>query len=688
MKTIETKEPSADGIRAHKLMCAVMKNDLEAFKNLFTHGTQVILIPSPESLKILNEREHTNIPEDRCALTLAIQIGRLEVVDYVMQNIQINTKFQEYIFRYAIQHHQLGVVKLLLEKYGIRYKSAIAEAVTYDCGHHYEDKDITLYLLEHNDDGFFDLYCDKEYNSYKREYVYIPPTSILRMAVCNASCRYPGQGWHVVVDAIATRYPQLLHETQGGAWQHSGQPLPQICLYHFDISTLKVLKKHLGYIDVNQKLPGYYRDVSTPLYEAAYDAKAGKDGIGYNHEHVKFLAAYGADVGARDEDAVDLPKWDRLQFIKAGNISQFLQFLKEEDMKAYGVYVKVRDGGAWGPLTVREWMLQDVKDGRMEWYKLDAYDRGVREGKEIWEWNQWVMREVVKWCGCVMRGGGGDGVGTLPSMGSVVGIGKRAVEAVVKFAPAQFEEKLEMGTVQLLRAQAMLEMGHGVAFGDMHHGGYVKYVGGTTVTCDYHIDVRILDYVKNANVAKIVHVGGDSYVDRGIIAANIPGVELRAHDKQGQCLHVWGGDAYNQKLQAQQQWYLATGEFLPTLAGVIHEDTQHAQPQLQHVTERNTTDAHTDIIEMLMQQGLEHTLHPVVVDGARHNDEHDGVAQLQHTAQHAQIQHFQQDIVMHQPQDVHIIQPYIVYNVYDMHPTQLNIVEQHATGFLNSFVLL
>ena len=697
MKTIETKEPSADGIRAHKLMCAVMKNDLEAFKNLFTHGTQVILIPSPESLKILNEREHTNIPEDRCALTLAIQIGRLEVVDYVMQNIQINTKFQEYIFRYAIQHHQLGVVKLLLEKYGIRYKSAIAEAVTYDCGHHYEDKDITLYLLEHNDDGFFDLYCDKEYNSYKREYVYIPPTSILRMAVCNASCRYPGQGWHVVVDAIATRYLQLLHETHG--YLHDGYTPVMMCLSCLDAPTLRVLKKHLGYIDVNQILLGEQETVLRNLirHSGSFGCNSVEEARKL-HDGVKFLVAYGADVGPEKITSIgytallqitpSLEIWDRWERVR----QQKEELAQYANSRALGAEL------------------------------LSAYDKAVEEGKEIWEWNQGVMREVVKWSGCVMRG-------------DMIGLGKRAGEALVKFAPAQFEEKLEVGMMRLLRAQTMLETGHGVAFGDMHHGGYVKYVGTTskgvtlhgwnaTVTCDYHIDVRMhaigtrlqmdvrmktwedakIQHNMGHNVSevgkgqhsvsmmRVVWIGGDSHVDCGVtvmtdmrklalytstllctnmeegetynrelypqtnctvqyapehaqknetmhmlgkgnnihsvvsMVMDISEVELRAHDKQGQYLHVWGGcDVRNQKLQAQQQWYLATGEFLPTLAGVIqlHDDTMQSSAaceesttirnqstHFQHQQPNNTPldHHHYDLTYIIMSSQLGHWL--------------------------------------------------------------------------------
>ena len=425
---------------------------------------------------------------------------------------------------------------------------------------------------------------------------------------------------------------------------------------------------------------------------------------------VKFFVAYGANTKVLDRD---------------------------RSLTARGMLEKMQKWGGW---TEEEWEGDwiNCQDAWMNWGReiLPIFDEAVEEGREIWEWNQGVMMEVVKWSGCVVMGyGGGDGVGTLPSMGSVVGIGKRAVEALVQFAPAQFEEKLEIGTVRVLQAQAMLEMGHGIVFGDVHHGGYVKYVGTTskgvtlhgwnaTVTCDYHIDVRMhaigtrlqmdvrmktwedakIQHNMGHNVSevgkgqhsvsmmRVVWIGGDSHVDCGVtvmtdmrklalytstllctnmeegetynrelypqtnctvqyapehaqknetmhmlgkgnnihsvvsMVMDISEVELRAHDKQGQYLHVWGGcDVRNQKLQAQQQWYLATGEFLPTLAGVIqlHDDTMQSSAaceesttirnqstHFQHQQPNNTPldHHHYDLTYIIMSSQLGHWL--------------------------------------------------------------------------------
>ena len=283
---------------------------------------------------------------------------------------------------------------------------------------------------------------------------------------------------------------------------------------------MRILKSHLSYIDVNHLFHQSTDSMSVLQHMVSHYAMSeGNESKLY--EGVRCVVAYGFDV--------DL----RTKFSWKGS----------ED------YVTARD------------TLKLV--GGTQY--LPIFDEAVKEGLEIWEWNQAVMREVVKWCGCTVRCSGAGNVKWTNSTGmsSIVGIGKRAVEAVVKFAPAQFDEKLEMGTVQLLRAQMMLEMGHGVTFGDMHHGGYVKYAGGTTVTCDYHIDVRmkVLEHVNGAGmlhsisvakmadvtkaqcsmehvqVVKVVHVGGDSYVDK-----------MTAGNEMVQYIYVWGGDTYNQKL--------------------------------------------------------------------------------------------------------------------------------------------
>ena len=513
MKNIKQSWPKAEERFAYRLMKASVDGDVEKFKSLMSRGAQVMLVPSPEHLKMLNDEAQLVLPEKNDAFTLAVQHGRREIVDHIMQNVQMDDGLKEAVFRYSMQQHQLGIVKLLLEKYGIRYKDAIVEAVTHDYKCHYEDKDIALYLIEHDEGGFFNLYCNKERHWIGDEYDNIPSTSILKMALGEALYYHHGQGWHVVVDAIAKRHLELLYDAHG---ELEGYTPLMLCLDHLDLPTLRVLRTHLRYVDVNQimLLHTWCKDTSmcTPLYKAAHHTRyKDEEEIKHIYEDIRFLITYGANI------------------------------------KALG-YLP-------GSLTVREGIQLFIDDGRMKREGLEAYDRGEKEGLEIWRWNQSVMREVVKWSGCVMRG-------------DLMGLGKHAVEVVVKFAPAQFEEKLELSTVRMLRAQMMLEMGHGVTFGDVHHGGYVKYAGtigegvtlhrwNATVTCDYHIDVKM------KGVARIVQVSGDSYVDKAIEAKGVVSY-----------VHVWGGDAYDQKLYAQQQWYVETGETLPTLAGTMHGNTQ------------------------------------------------------------------------------------------------------------------
>ena len=348
-----------------------------------------------------------------------------------------------------------------------------------------------------------------------------------------------------LTELVIKQYPQ-----RSAREMVEGSLLETVFAY-LDLGVIHILRHYFYYIDVNKQLPYTWRS-STTLHvaiEKTTGANVCKDEL---CQYVRLLIAYGADVDMKDKNS---------------------------------------------SLTARATLQELVKEGVAQYAILEAYDRAEKEGLEIWRWNQGVMKEVVKWSGCVMRG-------------DLMGLGKHAVEVVVKFAPAQFEEKLELSTVRMLRAQMMLEMGHGVTFGDVHHGGYVKYAGtigegvtlhrwNATVTCDYHIDVKM------KGVARIVQVSGDSYVDKAIEAKGVVSY-----------VHVWGGDAYDQKLYAQQQWYVETGETLPTLA-----ETQ-VGAQMEGIVTHSTSQRQHDVMHHMHDHAFRHISQVVVLPHPQQQHNH------------------------------------------------------------------
>ena len=473
--------------------------------------------------------------------SIVVDMEGMEVMEHVVKYVcpKLEQK-QRADFLSMMLTHAVGANKLAMVKALVKSGATIQD---YAIGLSNVQPEIALYLVEHEESGILGP-CGWY------------DTGILEYAVMH--------GYVPLVNFILEKRPD--YAVKGAV---EGELLGLPGLGNLDI--VRALKRHLPYFDVNHLFHQSIYSMSMLQHMVRhYTISEVNDCKLY--EGVKCLVAFGFDIDLK----TNLP-WN----------------------------------GSENYVTARE-SLRVMENTRC----LPIYDVAIAEGREVWEWNQGVMREMVRWSGCVVMGYGGGSGGDVAGdmkrtnstgMGSIVGLGKRAVEAVVKFAPAQFEEKLEMGTVRVLRAQAMLEMGHGVTFGDMHHGGYVKYVGtigegvtlhrwNATVTCDWHVEVRIKMLGHANGVTRAVHVGGDSYVDHGV-------------SEIVQYMRVWRGDAYDQKLHAQQQWYAETGEVLPTLAVMTqsHHDmiTALDNPcQLQH-----SAHAHDEAAQQYIPQVVPQLMH-------------------------------------------------------------------------------
>ena len=652
----------------------------------------------------------------------AIKNERTDILDDLLAVGELPSRFWYSVLYEVMKIDNVDLMRVLM-KYGIKKRDNLCFAVA--CGL----RKISMYLINHNDDGFFALYdwwnfSILYYMSLHREFSASDFEFVIK--------KYPEMLWQ---ESGLQQEPELTNVINSVNLDILDQRLKFSRASVFtgaawgaNSGAMKVLRRY-QYIDVNYVWPQLYipddscmedklRLILSGRIIRVYDMSYRQ--IDTLHAYVKLLVAYGANIYEKKYTNVDNTKG-----------------------------------------TVREILVHHNVD------LIPVYDLAVEEGREIWEWNQWVMREVVKWSGCVVMGyggsSGGDGVGTSRGMCSVVGIGKRAVEALVQFAPAQFDEKLELGTVRVLRAQAMLETGHGVVFGDVHNGGYVKYAGGTTVTCDYHIDVRMhaigtrlqmdvrmktwedakIQHNMGHNVSevgkgqhsvsmmRVVWIGGDSYMDHGIAnlsrtalymralqeiwtcgeehlqqnengmkqcmyvlkGAKMPDVHLLQSDGCGVKLHVWGGDAYDQKLHAQQQWYTETGHVLQTLAGVLHEeDMPHASQQLQHMAEGYAHNEHNLWYNITEHTGTADRLNTMQQAPELMQEERlPAVEDTQHHAPTVQSQHAQRitpystHIPLHCPYITHDMQQHIVYETHGMQPY---IAEHHIVDFLHSFSLL
>ena len=454
-------------------------------------------------------------------ITVAAREGHANIVKYALENSK-NSEYSENCledtFECAIIGGNLEIVKMLLDR-GITSEHGIYEAIDR------QEEEMVVYLVEHNS-GVFNLYNKRKGSD----------PSILELA---AHKELP-----LAVDCIIKKHPEML----------DSRLVQNLAPDWLGTDVIKLLKKYLGYFDVSHTPAQHYNRYETEsmlhmLVLDYGDKDSGKDFCGLYTE-VKFLVAYGASVDEYERIWSDLLEPVPLRDTYHG-IMDYAELVElHQNRKIYA----------------------------------EIFDEAVREGLGIWKHNQQVLREVMKWCGCVVMGYGGGSGGDVAGdvkrtnstgIGGIVGIGKRAVDTLVQFAPAQFDEKLEVGTVRLLRAQVMLELGHGIVFGDVHHGGYVKYKD-VTVSCDYHVEVRmkVLEHVK------IVQVGGDSYVDEPLVGwqrltRQHVTQPLIQHTTQGDVAHVWDNDVYDQKLYAQQQWYAETGEILPTFATTVRIVTGH-----------------------------------------------------------------------------------------------------------------
>ena len=505
------------------------------------------------NVMLFSAAEEGNLEEIKCLVSKGVKVsitdyldcgiitkaalkGHLNVVRYALENSK-NSDYSddclEKTFERAIIGGNLEIVKMLLD-HSIKSENGIREAM-----YHFNEE-IAQYLIEHNN-GSFGLYAN-----YGRQ-------SILEIA---ALSKMPS-----LVDLIIIKYPEMVTNCS---------ELEQVVLTqrHLSIDVIRVLRQHLFYFDVNNVPTSdfhyeYYKTKSV-LHALVFSYKS--QDFCRLYREVKFFVAYGALLA------------------ECGRI-------REELLEEAPIKIEHRMNGC----TMKYGEFVELYNSRQA--HVEVFDRAEKEGLEIWRWNQGVMKEVVKWSGCVMRG-------------DLMGLGKHAVEVVVKFAPAQFEEKLELSTVRMLRAQMMLEMGHGVTFGDVHHGGYVKYAGtigegvtlhrwNATVTCDYHIDVKM------KGVARIVQVSGDSYVDKAIEAKGVVSY-----------VHVWGGDAYDQKLYAQQQWYVETGETLPTLA-----ETQ-VGAQMEGIVTHSTSQRQHDVMHHMHDHAFRHISQVVVLPHPQQQHNH------------------------------------------------------------------
>lgn len=532
------------------LFYAAEKDDFAQFKKLMSEGKEDAVISLLRYEEILNT---------------AIKCGYLEMVEYAIKNADFSDNFKSTTFNYAVQNGQLEIVKMLLNN-GVKAEDGLLCAVS-----HGKFK-IAKYLIEYDKGNSF--YLSDQYSN------------ILKYVIAEKS---PS-----LLNLIVTKYPKFTKV------QASKDDLLEIVLKDPDFGIIRILNRHFPYIDVNHQIC-YFGEYQQALHRVVVDYTQEKQDGSKLHEGVRLFVAYGADVSTLGTDH---------------------------------------------HITARELLIKECEPRF-----LAAFDTGVIEGLEIWRWNQKVMRGAVKYGGGVI-------------LGDVMGIGKNSAELILKFAPAQFEEKLELGTVRVLRAQAMLEMGHGVTFGDVHHGGYVKYWGGTTVTCDWHVEFTMKvwcgihgqhcvghdgkmphemqhsAYITHTHMAKVVYVGGDSYVDREIADLNttalykhvlkemwtwgeehlqqngnemkqcmhvlgeakMPMMSLLQSDEHEAKLHVWG-DAYDQKLHTQYEWYVRTGETLPTFVAMTqsHHDTTITLDDRSSQTHVHDEAAQQDILQVVPQ---------------------------------------------------------------------------------------
>lgn len=535
------------------MLTAALKGSLEEIKSFVAVGARVNAVDSM----------------GRGLIAIAATRGDINIVTYALGKSTSNDYSKlslRRIFKGAAEGGSLEIVQELM-KHNMISKNGILDAISY------KKDQIAAYFIENNN-GMFRLYDEDE--------DIVGAASILKQAIRN--------NLPLSVDCIIRKYPEMFAALNMVEVEHEILSSAK----HFSVDLVKTLRKYNGYFDVNNaQLDGngnahYYNLYKTKSVlhvlvmsrenwftndtTKTYDINEDTLLCQFSKE-VKFLVSYGVSL---DEYKIILGK-----LLKS--------LMLPQDASLYTL--QNSPYGTWSLLSAQ--------------YAV-AFVNAVEQGLDVWQWNQSVMKVVV---------------------GKVLGLSKlgglaHIMEMVAKFTvPAQFDEKLEVGTVLLLDAQLRLGAGHGVMFGDIHHGGYMKYLGDTTIACNYHINVRMKSampsqdtmlfgtnvvqiakivksqcnmehgnkYIVNmAHVARVVQVGGDSYVDKPLQHSMDTHTIVRYVGSQ--CIgqyHIWD-DAYDQKLHAQLQWNAETGQVLPTMAHVFNiteaqEPVAMLHPTLQTV---------------------------------------------------------------------------------------------------------
>ena len=419
------------------------------------------------------------------------------------------------LFYPVIDANLPGVMASLLE-HKIRCKDGLILAMRDG------KEEMAQYLLTHNEDGYFSLYG--EYGG-----------SILSQAIAKKMTS--------TISMIIEMYPEMLlyyHQFSRNTPQKeiefysdpsNGPEVLIDAFYGMNLEIIRILQrallKYYGlHIDLNQ-----YRCITsrTVLHRAIYGPDDILNGV---YEKTKFAITYGA---------IDVPG----------------------------------DAQGYFPKTAEEY-AQDMANDRRE-----AYFRAVADGLGILWYDKYVMWNALKHVAEIVTKSG-------------FGVGKNPLCRIFEYVGyLQFEEKLDIGELRLLHAQSAITL-HGIvevgnAWGG---GGHVKLLDQVLgevqfkyVTTGYDQHLWLQAEMHSGTMLKVLALG-NSHVDHplsrsGGMHAIVQYVGAR-QDEILQCgkahLHVWGEDAYDQKLHAQLKWYMQTGAVLPTFGTLLHvvmHSTEH-----------------------------------------------------------------------------------------------------------------
>ena len=444
---------------------------------------------------------------------------------YYRGDFNFNPKHFDYclkrwaLFYPVIDANLPGVMACLLE-HNIKCKDGLTLALRDG------KEEMAQYLLTHNEYGYFALY-DKYGGSILSQAIARKMTSTISMIIE----MYP---------KMLPYYHQFSRDTPQKEIEFYSDPSngPEVLIdafYGMNLEVIRILQqallKYYGlYIDLNQ-----YRCIRgrTVLHNAIYGPDDTPKEV---YEKTKFAITYGA---------IDVPG----------------------------------DAQGYFPKTAEEY-VQDMANDRRE-----AYFRAVVDGLGILWYDKYVMWNALKHVAEIVTKSG-------------FGVGKSPLCRIFEYVgDLQFEEKLDIGELRLLHAQSVMTLHGIVEVGNAWGGGghvklrdqvlgevQFKYV---TIGYDQHLWLRA--EVHSGTVLKVLALG-NSHVDHllsrsGDIHAIVQYVGSR-QDEILQCgkahLHVWGGDAYNQKLHTQLQWYMRTGAVLPTF-GTLLQVMRHGTAHLYDV---------------------------------------------------------------------------------------------------------